>query len=76
VCVCDATCPPPLLFVTYLFEDRKENEDWNKVYEAQVFEYFLPGEYSFDVYAKRQYHNGRSNRGSRNLKAVDINILE
>ena len=48
------------------------NHGWNNVDNVQVFEYFLPGEYSFNVYAKRQYRNGRSDKGSRRYQAIDI----
>ena len=40
--------------------------------EVQVFEYFLPGEYSFRLYPRREYRGGASDHGSRSLKTLEI----
>jgi len=47
---------------------------WNAVDDVEVFEYFLPGEYSFDMYAGSEYRGGRKDRGSRKRKAFDVKL--
>jgi hypothetical protein len=52
--------------------DFFSKDGWNNVDDAQLFEYFLSGEYSLDVYAKRLYRGGRSDKGSRRYKDIDV----
>lgn len=49
-------------------------EGWNKVNNKLLFEHFLPGKYEFSNYASRHYRGGRSDRGSRARKALDISF--
>ena len=49
-------------------------EGWNAVDDVEVFEYFLPGEYSFDMYAASEYRGGAKDRGSRQRKAFDVSL--
>ncbi|OGT31535.1 MAG: hypothetical protein A2W28_05080 [Gammaproteobacteria bacterium RBG_16_51_14] len=47
-------------------------EGWNNVDDVELFEHFLPGEYRFDIYAKRLYRGGLFDMGSRKQEAIDI----
>ena len=45
---------------------------WNNVDNVRLFEYFLPGEYSFDIYSKSTFPGNKSFRRNQNRKPIDI----
>ncbi|MBT7950440.1 MAG: hypothetical protein HN764_02340 [Gammaproteobacteria bacterium] len=49
-------------------------ESWNAVDDVEVFEFFLPGEYSFNMYAESEYRGGAKDKGSRMRKAFDVSL--
>ena len=62
---------------TGIVKDRQflAKDGMNTVDDIEVFEYFLPGEYSFDTYARREYQGGAHDRGSRKRKAFDLSLF-
>ena len=47
---------------------------WNKIDNVRLFEYFLPGEYKFDIYSKSLFPGGKTFRRNQNRKAIDIKL--
>ena len=47
------------------------NNGWNNADNVEVFEYFLPGEYSFYTIARREFRGGRS---GGIYKTIDIKL--
>jgi hypothetical protein len=49
-------------------------QGWNQGDDELLFEHFLPGEYSFDIYAARRHEGGGTDTGTWQRKAIDISL--